>query len=79
MPVLAAALTLSCTAEPQVPVGARALRDLSYVTNGHQRQKLDLYLPEKPQFVFSFHQTTCIHTYRVLKWFAVEKPRWHYP
>jgi acetyl esterase/lipase len=49
MPVLAAALTLSCTAEPQVPVGARALRDLSYVTNGHQRQKLDLYLPEKPQ------------------------------
>lgn len=30
-----------------VPEGTRALRDLSYVTNGHERQKLDLYLPEK--------------------------------
>lgn len=30
-----------------LPAGARALRDLAYVTNGHPRQKLDLYLPEK--------------------------------
>jgi acetyl esterase/lipase len=30
---------------PQVPEGATACRDLAYVTNGHRRQKLDLYLP----------------------------------
>ena len=29
----------------QLPPGARALRDVAYVTNGHERQKLDLYLP----------------------------------
>lgn len=28
-----------------LPEGARALRDLAYVPNGHERQKLDLYLP----------------------------------
>ena len=28
-----------------LPEGARALRDLAYVENGHARQKLDLYLP----------------------------------
>jgi len=31
-------------AEP--PEGVRVLRDLAYVENGHERQKLDLYLPE---------------------------------
>lgn len=30
-----------------LPTGTQALRDLSYVTNGHPRQKLDLYLPGK--------------------------------
>lgn len=30
-----------------VPAGTRVLRDLAYVTNGHERQKLDLYLPER--------------------------------
>jgi acetyl esterase/lipase len=30
---------------PPVPAGARVLRDLVYVENGHERQKLDLYLP----------------------------------
>ena len=28
-----------------LPAGARALRDLEYVAGGHERQKLDLYLP----------------------------------
>ena len=30
---------------PTVPAGTTVLRDLAYVTNGHPRQKLDLYLP----------------------------------
>ena len=33
---------------PQPPQGVRALRDLEYVPRGHERQKLDLYLPEQP-------------------------------
>jgi acetyl esterase/lipase len=32
---------------PAVPAGVKALRDIPYVENGHPRQKLDLYLPEK--------------------------------
>jgi len=31
----------------RLPEGVKALRDLEYVPNGHERQKLDLYLPEK--------------------------------
>lgn len=31
----------------QLPTGVIAHRDLAYVSNGHQRQKLDLYLPEQ--------------------------------
>jgi acetyl esterase/lipase len=34
-------------AQPNLPEGVKALRDLEYVKNGHERQKLDLYLPEK--------------------------------
>lgn len=30
-----------------VPAGVRAHRDLAYVVNGHERQKLDLFVPEK--------------------------------
>ena len=30
----------------RIPAGVKALRDLVYVTNGHERQKLDLYVPE---------------------------------
>jgi acetyl esterase/lipase len=30
-----------------LPPGTKLLRDLEYVPNGHERQKLDLYLPEK--------------------------------
>jgi acetyl esterase/lipase len=32
-----------------VPPGVQAFRDLEYVTNGHARHRLDLYLPEKPE------------------------------
>jgi acetyl esterase/lipase len=35
----------STSAPPQPPAGVTAYRDLAYVTNGHARQKLDLYLP----------------------------------
>ncbi|MBI3877097.1 MAG: alpha/beta hydrolase [Verrucomicrobia bacterium] len=31
----------------QLPAGVTAHRDLAYVPDGHERQKLDLYLPEK--------------------------------
>src|SRR5436305_1149801 len=34
---------------PKPPEGVQALRDLEYVPNGHERQKLDLYLPEKAE------------------------------
>src|SRR5215831_14700810 len=46
---LAAALAWagSCPAQPKLPEGVKALRDLEYVKDGHERQKLDLYLPEK--------------------------------
>lgn len=32
-----------------LPEGVKAHRDLAYVENGHERQKLDLYLPEKAE------------------------------
>jgi acetyl esterase/lipase len=32
---------------PAAPPGVRVLKDLPYVPDGHERQKLDLYLPEK--------------------------------
>src|SRR5437868_4772034 len=31
---------------PQVPAGTKAHRDLEYVANGHERNKLDLFVPE---------------------------------
>ena len=34
---------------PKLPPGFKALRDLAYVTGGHERQKLDLYLPPAPK------------------------------
>lgn len=33
---------------PQAPQGYRLLRDLDYVGQGHPRQRLDLYLPQRP-------------------------------
>jgi acetyl esterase/lipase len=32
---------------PKGPPGVKVLKDLAYVPGGHERQKLDLYLPEK--------------------------------
>ena len=32
---------------PTVPEGTRILRDLAYIPSGHERQKLDLYLPRQ--------------------------------
>ncbi len=51
--LLAAGLSLASPAfsqqmpRPAPPAGAKAHRDLAYVDGGHERQKLDLYLPEK--------------------------------
>lgn len=36
----------SATRESRLPAGAIAHRDLAYVANGHERQKLDLFLPQ---------------------------------
>src|SRR5271163_4919913 len=32
---------------PRLPEGVKALRDLQYVEGGHERNRLDLYLPER--------------------------------
>ena len=34
-------------AEPKVPEGVTVHRDIAYVTGGHERQKLDLYIPNE--------------------------------
>ena len=34
-------------ARPNLPDGTKVHRDLEYVQDGHERQRLDLYLPEK--------------------------------
>jgi acetyl esterase/lipase len=44
-----ALLHFSSAQEPNLPPGAKALRDLAYVTGGHEQQKLDLYLPAEPK------------------------------
>ena len=35
------------TPQRPLPAGVKAHRDLAYVEAGHERQRLDLYLPEK--------------------------------
>jgi len=48
IPALARANEASQRAgEQNVPEGTRIFRDLAYVPDGHERQKLDLYLPEQ--------------------------------
>jgi acetyl esterase/lipase len=47
-PFLALSLALSACAQTPPPPGFIALRDLDYAGQGNPRQKLDLYLPEKP-------------------------------
>ena len=44
-----AATTIRHSVDSQLPPGARAFRDLPYVSHGHPRQKLDLYLPASPK------------------------------
>jgi acetyl esterase/lipase len=34
---------------PRLPEGVKALRDLQYVEGGHERNRLDLYLPERAE------------------------------
>jgi acetyl esterase/lipase len=36
-------------AASRLPAGVRAIRDLEYVEGGHERNRLDLYLPEKAE------------------------------
>jgi acetyl esterase/lipase len=46
------------SASPQAPKGPVIHRDLPYVTNGHERQKLDLYIPraqEKLPLIIRIH------------------------
>ena len=45
---IAAALSFVTASHGQMP-GVKAQRDLLYVEGGHERQKLDLYLPEKAE------------------------------
>ena len=47
--LLTAALPVCAQQRPTavLPQGTKVLRDLEYVKGGHERQKLDLYLPEK--------------------------------
>jgi acetyl esterase/lipase len=40
-------LSSSVPAQPQLPEGTKVQRNLEYVKDGHERNKLDLYLPEK--------------------------------
>lgn len=44
--VLSAAIAQQFGQPPQPPQGTTVHRDLPYVTTGHERQKLDLYLPQ---------------------------------
>jgi len=37
------------TRGPNVPDGTRILRDIAYIPDGHERQKLDLYLPRQDE------------------------------
>src|SRR5208337_2774380 len=36
-------------APPQLPPGVKVQRNIEYVENGHERNRLDLYLPEKAE------------------------------
>ncbi len=48
--VVLAAVNLATAQGPhKLPEGVTALRDLPYVDGGHQRNRLDLYLPEKAE------------------------------
>ena len=42
-----ASAVLAQQAPPKLPEGTKVFRNLEYVQGGHERQKLDLYVPEK--------------------------------
>ena len=42
-------LPLAALADHGLPADAKTVRNLAYVTDGHARQKLDLYLPAQPK------------------------------
>jgi acetyl esterase/lipase len=44
-----------------MPEGTRILRDLAYVPDGHERQKLDLYLPEQKKDIASLPLIVWVH------------------
>jgi acetyl esterase/lipase len=57
-PVVAVAQQAVESTSPQAPKGQIVYRDLPYVTNGHEQQKLDLYLPrtkEKLPLIIRIH------------------------
>jgi acetyl esterase/lipase len=35
--------------QPRLPEGTKVMRDVPYIENGHERNRLDLYLPEKAE------------------------------
>lgn len=45
--LMAASCSLLRAQQPRLPAGVREIHDLTYVEGGHERHKLDLYLPEK--------------------------------
>lgn len=47
--LLQVALPTAARAQQVVPPGVTAHRDLAYVADGHERQKLDLFVPEKAE------------------------------
>ena len=47
--VLATVNLASAAEPPKLPEGVKLLRDIPYVEGGHQRNHLDLYLPEKAE------------------------------
>jgi acetyl esterase/lipase len=46
--VLALTFVRAQNKPPEPPPGTKVLRDVEYVKDGHERQKLDLYIPEDP-------------------------------
>lgn len=47
--IFAAVSSVSAQGQGSVPPGITTMRNVPYVENGHERQKLDLYLPEKAE------------------------------
>jgi acetyl esterase/lipase len=59
----------------RVPPGVRAVRDLAYVENGHELQKLDLFLPEQK----SAAPLPLLVVVHGGGWSGGDKTKWHMP